>query len=35
MTQEYAGPFIRITFDANELSDGRTIIQLAGGYQFK
>lgn len=35
MTQEYAGPFIHITFDANELSDGRAIIQLAGGYSYE
>lgn len=35
MTQEYAGPFIHTTFDANELSDGHTIIQLAGGYSYE
>lgn len=32
MTQEYHGSFIHIQFDANELSDGRTTIQLADGY---
>lgn len=35
MTQEYHGSFIHIQFDANELSDGRTIIQLAGGYSYE
>ena len=34
MTQEYHGSFIHIHFDANELSDGRTTIQLADGYTY-
>jgi hypothetical protein len=35
MTQEYHGSFIHIHFDANELSDGRTNIQLADGYTYE
>ena len=35
MKQEYNGSFIHIQFDANELSDGRTIIQLADGYTYE
>lgn len=35
MTQEYHGSFIHIQFDANELSDGRTTIQLADGYTYE
>lgn len=35
MTQEYHGSFIHIHFDANELSDGRTNIQLANGYTYE
>lgn len=35
MRQEYHGSFIHIQFDANELSDGRTTIQLADGYTYE
>lgn len=35
MTQEYHGSFIHIQFDANELSEGRTTIQLADGYTYE
>lgn len=35
MTQEYHGSFIHIQFDANELSGGRTTIQLADGYTYE
>lgn len=35
MKQEYHGSFIHIQFDANELSDGRTTIQLADGYTYE
>lgn len=35
MKQEYHGSFIHIQFDANELSAGRTTIQLADGYTYE
>lgn len=35
MIQEYHGSFIHIYFDANELSDGRTTIQLPDGYTYE
>lgn len=35
MTQEYAGPYIRITFDANELVQGPFTLQLPGGYTYE
>lgn len=35
MTQEYYGPFIHITFEANELSHGTINIQLADGYTYE
>lgn len=35
MTSEYYGSFIHIHFDANELSDGHTTIQLADGYTYE
>lgn len=35
MKQEYHGSFIHIQFDANELSDGHTTIQLADGYTYE
>lgn len=35
MKQEYHGSFIHIQFDANELSEGSTTIQLADGYTYE
>ena len=35
MTVEYYGPFIRITFKANELSAGHTSVKLADGYTYE
>lgn len=35
MKQEYRGSFIHIHFDANELTDGKTNIQLADGYTYE
>lgn len=35
MKQEYHGSFIHIQFDANELSDGHTTIQLADVYTYE
>lgn len=32
---EYRGPLIRIFFEANELSSGQQIIQLADGYTYE
>lgn len=35
MTQEYHGSFIHIQFDANELPNGPTNVQLADGYTYE
>lgn len=35
MTQEYDGPFIHITFDANELKKGSFTLQLPDGYTYE
>nr|DAS72605.1 MAG TPA: hypothetical protein [Caudoviricetes sp.] len=35
MTIIYSGPFIRIFFEANELSEGHTKVQLADGYTYE
>lgn len=35
MRQEYYGPFIHITFDANELEQGPFTIQLPDGYTYE
>lgn len=35
MTQEYHGSFIYIQFEANELSEGHSRIQLADGYTYE
>lgn len=35
MTTEYYGPFIHIHFNANELSEGRTYVQLPTGYSYE
>lgn len=35
MTQEYDGPFIHITFDANELEHGPFTLQLPDGYTYE
>lgn len=35
MTIDYHGPFIRITFKANELKEGHTKVQLADGYTYE
>lgn len=35
MSVEYHGPFIHISFTANELSDGHTYVQLAEGYSYE
>jgi hypothetical protein len=35
MTIHYNGPFIRITFKANELSEGHPSVKLADGYSYE
>lgn len=35
MTIDYHGPSIHINIEANELSNGHTIIQLADGYTYE
>ena len=35
MSVEYYGPFIHISFTANELSEGHTYVQLAEGYSYE
>lgn len=35
MRQSYHGSFIHILFDANELSEGTTTIQLPDGYTYE
>ena len=35
MTVQYSGPFIRITFKANELTEGHTYVKLADGYSYE
>ena len=35
MTQEYDGPFIHITFDANELEISPFTLQLPDGYTYE
>ena len=35
MTVEYHGPFIRIAFNANELSDVHTKVKLPDGYTYE
>ena len=35
MTKDYYGPFIHIHFNANELSEGHTFVQLPDGYSYE
>ena len=35
MTTEYYGPFIHMHFNANELSEGHTYVQLPDGYSYE
>lgn len=35
MTADYYGLFIHIHFNANELSEGHTYVQLADGYSYE
>ena len=35
MIIDYAGPFIYIHFNANEVSDGHTYVHLADGYTYE
>ena len=35
MKQIYEGPFIIISFDANEVSEKRVIVQLSDGYSYR
>ena len=35
MTIEYYGPFIRISFKANEVVEGHTSVELAPGYTYE
>lgn len=35
MTKEFYGSFIHIHFNANELSDGHTYVQLPEGYSYE
>ena len=35
MTVDYYGPFIHIHYNANELSEGHTFVQLADGYSYE
>ena len=35
MTVTYNGPFIHISFNANEISEGHTRVKLADGYTYE
>lgn len=35
MTKEFYGPFIHIHFNANELSEGHTYVELPDGYSYE
>ena len=35
MKQLFNGPFIYIAFDANELTEGHTVVQLPDGYSYE
>ena len=35
MTINYYGPFVRIAFNANELTAGHTYVDLASGYTYE